>query len=167
VDEFTRECLALEVRPSFRAQEVIGVLPELVGRRVVPAHLRSDNGPEFVAKAVEAWLEARAIGALHIQPGSPWENAYVDSFNSRVRDEHLNREGFASLLEAQVPTAGWRQDYNEARPHSSPGHDIRHSGTPSHRGLPPRRRAQTHHHLRSAVRPVRPGAGLRHGVAGV
>lgn len=119
VDEFTRECLALEVRRSFRAPEVIGVLTELIGRRGIPAHLRSDNGPEFVAKAVEAWLEAKAIGALYIQPGSPWENAYVESFNSRVRDEHLNREEFASLLEAQVLTAGWQQDYNEARPHSS------------------------------------------------
>jgi transposase InsO family protein len=119
VDEFTRECLALEVRRSFRAQEVIGVLTGLIGRRGVPGHLRSDNGPEFVAKAVQGWLKARCIGALYIEPGSPWENAYVESFNSRLRDEHLNREEFASLLEAQVLTAGWRRDYNEARPHSS------------------------------------------------
>jgi transposase InsO family protein len=122
VDEFTRECLALEVRRSFRAQEVIAVLTVLIGQRGVPAHLRSDNGPEFVAQAVQAWLKAKAIGALYIAPGSPWENAYVESFNSRLRDEHLNREAFASLLEAQVLAAGWRRDYNDARPHSALGY---------------------------------------------
>ncbi len=119
VDEFTRECLALAVRRSFRAKDVIAVLAGLIGQRGCPAHLRSDNGPEFVAKAVQAWLKGNAIGALYIAPGSPWENAYVESFNSRLRDEHLNREEFASLLEAEVLAAGWRRDYNEARPHSS------------------------------------------------
>lgn len=119
VDEFTRECLALEVRRTFRAKDVLVVLAGLIGQRGVPAHLRSDNGPEFVAQTVQAWLRANAIGALHIAPGSPWENAYVESFNSRLRDEHLNREEFASLLEAQVLAAGWQRDYNEARPHSS------------------------------------------------
>ncbi len=119
VDEFTRECLALEVRRSFRAQDVIAVLAGLIAQRGAPAHLRSDNGPEFVALAVQTWLKANAIGALYIAPGSPWENAYVESFNSRLRDEHLNREAFASLLEAQVLAAGWRRDYNEARPHSA------------------------------------------------
>jgi transposase InsO family protein len=119
VDEFTRECLALEVGRSFRAREVIAVLVGLIAQRGAPAHLRSDNGPEFVAQAVQVWLKANAIGALYIAPGSPWENAYVESFNSRLRDEHLNREEFASLLEAQVLAAGWRRDYNEARPHSS------------------------------------------------
>jgi transposase InsO family protein len=119
VDEFTRECLALEVRRSFRGREVIAVLARLIAQRGAPAHLRSDNGPEFVAQAVQAWLKAQAVGPLFIAPGSPWENAYVESFNSRLRDEHLNREAFASLLEAQVLSAGWRRDYNEARPHSS------------------------------------------------
>jgi transposase InsO family protein len=119
VDEFTRECLALAVRRSFRAKDVMAVLAGLIAQRGVPAHLRSDNGPEFVAKAVQAWLKAHAVGPLHIAPGSPWENAYVESFNSRLRDEHLNREEFASLLEAEVLAAGWRRDYNEARPHSS------------------------------------------------
>jgi transposase InsO family protein len=119
VDEFTRECLALEVGRSFRAKDVIAVLAGLIAQRGAPAHLRSDNGPEFVAKAVRAWLKAHAVGPLYIAPGSPWENAYVESFNSRLRDEHLNREEFASLLEAQVLAAGWRRDYNEARPHSS------------------------------------------------
>jgi len=74
----------------------------LIAQRGVPRHLRSDNGPEFVAKAVQAWLKAHAVGPLYIAPGSPWENAYVESFNSRLRDEHLNREEFASLLEAEV-----------------------------------------------------------------
>jgi len=119
VDEFTRECLALVVRRSFRAQDVIGVLAELMAQRGVPAHLRSDNGPELVAQAVQAWLKANAIGALYIAPGSPWENAYGESFNSRLRDEHLDREEFASLLEAQVLAAGWRRDDNEARPPSA------------------------------------------------
>jgi len=122
VDEFTRECLALEVRRSFRAKAVLAVLAELLVRRGVPAHLRSDNGPEFVALAVQAWLKGNAIGALYITPGSPWENAYVESFNSRLRDEHLNREEFASLLEAEVLAAEWRRDYNQARPHSSLGY---------------------------------------------
>ena len=75
VDEFTRECLALEVRRSFRARDVIAVLVRLIAQRGVPAHLRSDNGPEFVARAVQAWLQANAIGALYVAPGSPWENA--------------------------------------------------------------------------------------------
>jgi putative transposase len=119
VDEFTRECLALEVRRSFRGKDVIVVLAGLMALRGVPAHLRSDNGPEFVARAVQTWLKAHRVGPLYIAPGSPWENAYVESFNSRLRDEHLNREEFASLLEAQVLSAGWRRDYNEARPHSS------------------------------------------------
>ncbi len=119
VDEFTRECLALEVRRNFRAREVIVVLAGLIAQRGSPAHLRSDNGPEFVAQAVQDWLKAQAVGPLYIAPGSPWENAYVESFNSRLRDEHLNREEFASLLEAQVLATGWRRDYNEARPHSS------------------------------------------------
>ncbi len=95
------------------------VLAGLIAQRGSPAHLRSDNGPEFAALAVQAWLKTNAIGALYIAPGSPWENAYVESFNSRLRDEHLNREEFASLLEAQVLAAEGRRDYNEARPHSS------------------------------------------------
>ena len=119
VDECTRECLALEVRRSFRAQDVIAVLMVLLAQRGVVAHLRSDNGPEFVAKAVQAWLKAQNVGPLYIAPGRPWENAYVESFNSRLRDEHLNREEFTSLLEAQVLAAAWRRDYNGARPHSS------------------------------------------------
>ena len=122
-DEFTRECLALEMRRRFRAQEVIAVLAGLIALRGAPAHWRSDNGPEFVAPAVQAWLKTPAVGPRYIAPdSSPWENAYVESFNSRLRDEHLNRAAFASLLEAQGLAAGWRRDYNEARPHSALGY---------------------------------------------
>ena len=122
VDEVTRECLALAVGRSFRAPEVIAVLAGLIAQRGRPAHLRSDNGPEFVAVAVQAGLKEHKVGPLYIAPGSPWENAYVESFNSRLRDEHLNREEFASLLEAQVLAAAWRRDDNEARPHSAPAY---------------------------------------------
>ncbi|HEY9173048.1 MAG TPA: integrase core domain-containing protein, partial [Verrucomicrobiae bacterium] len=117
VDAFTRECLALAVCRSFRAQEVIAVLAGLIAQRGISAPWRSNNGPEFVAEAAQAWLQANAIGALYIVPGSPWENAYVESFRSRLRDEHLNREAFASLLAVPVLAAGGRRDNNDARPH--------------------------------------------------
>jgi transposase InsO family protein len=121
VDEYTRECLALLVARRIRADEVIGQLELLVKRHGAPKHLRSDNGPEFVAKAVRVWLEKAGIGTLYIEPGSPWENAYCESFNSRLRDELLNRELFVSVQEAQVLSAEWRRDYNDARPHSALG----------------------------------------------
>ncbi|HPY30160.1 MAG TPA: integrase core domain-containing protein [Verrucomicrobiota bacterium] len=119
VDELTREGLALAGRRRFRAKDGIGVLAELIAQRGVPAHLRSDNGPEFVALAVPAWLKANAIGARYIAPGSLWANAYVASFHRRWRDEPLNREEFVSRLEAEVLATDWRRDDNEARPHSS------------------------------------------------
>ena len=122
VDEFTRECLAREVRRSFRAKEVIAVLAGWIARRGAPAHWRSANGPEFGPLAVPAWLQEQNVGPWYIAPGSPWENASVESFNSRRRDEHWNREELASLLEAQVLAVGWRRDDNEARPHSSRGY---------------------------------------------
>ena len=108
------------MRRSFRAKDVIAVLGGgLIGQRGVPVHLRSDNKPEFLAKAVHGWLKDKAIGALYIATGSPWENAYVKPFNRWLRDEHLNREEFAFLLDAKVLAAGWQRDYNEARPQSS------------------------------------------------
>jgi putative transposase len=119
VDEYTRECLALEVGRKLTAGDVIKVLARLIGERGAPVHLRSDNGPEFLAHAVRQWLSVRGIGTLFIEPGSPWENAYCESFNSRLRDEFLNRELFTSELEARVLSAEWRRDYNEARPHSA------------------------------------------------
>lgn len=121
VDEHTRECLAIHVARRIRAAEVIGVLAELINERGAPRHLRSDNGPEFVALALRGWLERCGVQTLYITPGSPWENAYCESFNSRLRDEFLNREEFASELEARVLSAEWRRDYNEARPHSALG----------------------------------------------
>lgn len=121
VDEFTRECLALEIGRKLTAADVIRVLGRLIGERGVPLHLRSDNGPEFLAHEVRHWLSVRGIGTLFIEPGSPWENAYCESFNSRLRDEFLNRELFTSELEARVLSAEWRRDYNELRPHSALG----------------------------------------------
>jgi len=121
VDEYTRECLALEMGRRLGSEAVIGVLRRLVAERGTPGHLRSDNGPEFVAKAVQRWVAAKGIQTLYITPGSPWENAYCESFNSRFRDEFLNLEVFTSVLEAKVLCAEWRRDYNEARPHSALG----------------------------------------------
>lgn len=121
VDEFTRECLAIFVGRRIGALEVIAVLAALVQERGAPKHMRSDNGPEFIAVAVRRWLENQGIATLYIQPGSPWENAYCESFNSRLRDGLLNREEFASELEAKVLSAEWRQNYNERRPHSALG----------------------------------------------
>jgi putative transposase len=122
VDEYTRECLALEVRRGMTAQAVTEVLAGVVGQRGVPAHIRSDNGPEFIAKAIRAWMAGAGLGTLYIEPGAPWENGYAESFNSKVRDELLNAEEFTSLLEAQVLGKEWKQAYNHERPHSSLGY---------------------------------------------
>ena len=103
------------------ALEVIEVLQAIVKERGVPRYLRSDNGPEFIAGAVRGWLESQGIATLYIEPGSPWENAYCESFNGRLRDGLLNREEFASELEAKVLSAEWRRNYNERRPHSALG----------------------------------------------
>jgi len=119
VDEFTRECLALEVGRSIRSGQVIEVLRELFLVRGVPGHIRSDNGPEFIAKRVRAWLEDHRVGPLYIAPGSPWENAYNESFNGKLRDECLNLELFTSLREAKVVIEDFRLEYNHRRPHSA------------------------------------------------
>lgn len=121
VDEYTRECLAIWVARRITAAEVIGVMAGLMRERGAPEHLRSDNGPEFIAAALRGWLSQQGVQTLYITPGSPWENPYCESFHSRLRDEFLNREEFASALEARVLSAEWRRDYNEARPHSSLG----------------------------------------------
>jgi putative transposase len=119
IDEFTRECLAIEVARSFRAQDVVNLLEYLFAVRPVPQYLRSDNGPEFVAKAVRDWLEQADVKTLYIAKGSPWENGYVESFNGKLRDELLNRELFLSLAETRFVIDHWRLDYNHHRPHSS------------------------------------------------
>jgi putative transposase len=122
VDEYTRECLTLPVARSLTGADVVAELRRLVAERGAPEYLRSDNGPEFVAREVREWLEQERIGTLYIEPGSPWENAYSESFNSRLRDEFLDREAFDTVLEAKVLAAAYRQEYNERRPHSALGY---------------------------------------------
>jgi putative transposase len=122
IDEFTRECLAIDVARRITAADVLDRLGRLFVRRGVPGHLRSDNGPEFTAKAVRQWLGRVGVKTLFIEPGSPWENGYVESFNGKLRDELLNAEVFDTLLEARVLVERWRQDYNRVRPHSSLGY---------------------------------------------
>jgi len=122
VDEFTRECLALEVRRSFKSGDVIEVLKELFLIRGTPEHIRSDNGPEFIAQAIGSWLGIAKVKTLYIEPGSPWENGYIESFNSRVRDELLESELFTCLAEAKMLSTQWRLEYNHRRPHSSLGY---------------------------------------------
>ncbi len=119
IDEYSRECLALKVRRKFKAQDVVGVLAEEFLKKGLPVHLRSDNGPEFTAKAVREWLEKFGVKNLFIEPGSPWENGYNESFNGKLRDELLNGELFTSLKEAQILIERWRREYNGFRPHSA------------------------------------------------
>jgi putative transposase len=121
VDEFTRECLLIRVERSIPAEIVVQSLAELFEQRV-PQHLRSDNGSEFVADAVQQWLQDAGTGTLYIEPGSPWQNGFVESFHGRLRDELLNREAFGSLAEAKLVVEDWRRAYNEQRPHSSLGY---------------------------------------------
>jgi len=121
LDEYSRECLSLEVERTMTAQDVVQTLQRLVVERGAPEFIRSDNGPEFVADAVKEWLRGADIGTLYIEPGAPWQNAYSESFNSRFRDEFLNVELFASTLEAKVLGREHREKYNHQRPHSSLG----------------------------------------------
>ena len=119
VDEWTRESLAIEVGRHFKSSDVIDVLAGLFAVYGVPEFIRSDNGPEFIAKAVRAWLEKSGVQALFIEPGSPWQNGYNESFNSRFRDLLLNREVFTSELEARILAQEFRYHYNHERPHSA------------------------------------------------
>ena len=119
IDEYTRECLALKVARRLRSQDVLEQPGYLFIYRGLPGFIRSDNGPEFTAKAVRYWLERLGVQTLFIEPGSPWENGYNESFNGKLRDELLNGEIFTTLLEAQVLIENWRQEYNQFRPHSS------------------------------------------------
>ena len=122
VDEFTHECLAIRVARKLKGIDVIDALSDLFILRGVPGHIRSDNGPEFVAKAVQAWITAVGSKTAYITPGSPWENGYVESFNARLRDELLNGEIFYTLREAQIVIESWRRHYNGVRPHASLGY---------------------------------------------
>jgi transposase InsO family protein len=122
LDEFTRECHTVEVERSITAADVIRTLDSLFRVHGAPEYLRSDNGPEFIANAIKQWLAASGVKTLYIEPGSPWENAYLESFNGKLEDELLGRELFTSLTEAQVLVEQWRVEYNLERPHSSLGY---------------------------------------------
>ena len=119
IDEFTRECLAIRVERRLNSRDVLDELGELFVRHGPPEHIRSDNGPEFIATALREWLERLGTKTLYIEPGSPWENGYCESFNSKLRDELLAREIFYNLREAKALIEGWRIHYNTYRPHSS------------------------------------------------
>jgi transposase InsO family protein len=121
VDEFTRECLAIDVARKLKSDDVLERLSWLFATRGVPSYIRSDNGPEFTANVVRAWLKRVGVKTLFIAPGSPWENGYVESFNGKLRDELLNGEIFYSCKEAKVLIERWRRHYNTVRPHSSLG----------------------------------------------
>jgi putative transposase len=119
IDEFTRECLAIDVAGSIRSPRVIEVLKQLISTHGAPRYLRSDNGPEFVSKAILEWLESEQIETALIDPGKPWQNGTDESFNGRFRDECLSLEWFRSRREAKVVIETWRRHYNAVRPHSS------------------------------------------------
>jgi len=122
IDEFTREALAIRVARALKATDVIDALADLFILRGVPAHIRSDNGPEFVARALRDWIAAVGAKTAYIEPGSPWENGYCESFNGKLRDELLNGEIFYTLREAKIVIEAWRRHYNTLRPHSSLGY---------------------------------------------
>jgi putative transposase len=119
IDEFTRECLAVEVGVSIRSERVRQILQRVCFGRGFPKIIRSDNGSEFIGKAVGEWLQKNGIKPLFIEPGKPWQNGKGESFNGKLRDECLSREWFSSVKEAQVVIESWRKFYNEERPHSS------------------------------------------------
>ena len=122
IDEFSRECLAIHVQRQIKSDDVLAVLAELFIQHGPPEHIRSDNGGEFTATAVREWLGRIGVKTLYIEPGSPWENGYCESFNGKLRDELLNGEIFYALKEAQIVIENWRQHYNTVRPHSSLGY---------------------------------------------
>ena len=122
MDEYTRECLSLEGERSIKAEGVIDTLRQLFIERGEPAYIRSDNGPEFIAQALKEWLAISGVKTLYIEPGSPWENAYSETFISRLRDELLERELFANLKEARVLLEDYRVHYNHNRPHGALGY---------------------------------------------
>jgi len=122
IDEYTRECLAILVERRITSVDVLDQLFNLFVFRGIPEHIRSDNGPEFTAKSIRKWLTRMDVKTLFIEPGSPWENGYIESFNGKLRDELLNREIFTTLTKAKVLIADWRKEYNQVRPHSAWGY---------------------------------------------
>ena len=147
-DEYARECLAIEVERSITSREVIETLRYLFEVRGAPDHIRSDNGPEFIAKALRAWLAESGVNTLYIEPGSPWQNGFNESFNGKLRDELLNGELFTGLTEAKVVTEDYRLAYNHRRPHSSLDYETPAAYAATVGGLP------------ASALPV--GAGQRH-----
>ena len=138
IDEYTRECLAIEVDRHIRSGDVLHVLTDLFTQRGAPDHIRFDNGSEFTAIAVREWLPRVGVKTLYIEPGPPWENGYNESFNGKLRDELLNGEIFYSMTEAKVLIEQWRRHYNTIRPHSSLGYRPPAPQTIApHRGDPP------------------------------
>lgn len=123
IDEYSRECLGIMVKRQIKSSDVIEQLTELFIQRGLPENIRSDNGPEFISKKIRKWLTKNKVQTLYIEPGSPWENGYIESFNGKLRDELLNLEIFDTLLEAKVLTERWRKEYNTIRPHSSLGYN--------------------------------------------
>jgi putative transposase len=124
IDEYTRESLLLEVERSIRAEDVLDHLRDLFLIRAVPGHIRSDNGPEFIAQAIRDFLAAADVGTLYIKPGAPWENGYAESFHSRLADELIEAELFVDLVDAQEMAAWWKNFYNHRRSHSSLGYQT-------------------------------------------
>ena len=122
LDEFSRECLAIRVKRKLNSTDVVDTLTDLFILRGVPSFIRSDNGPEFIAEIVRNWIAAVEAKTAYIEPGSPWENGYCESFNARLRDELLNGEVFYTLKEAQIIIEQWRKHYNTKRPHSALGY---------------------------------------------
>ncbi len=119
IDEFTRRCITLDVSRGFKSNDIINRLSELFVMYGMPEHIRSDNGPEFIAKSIRDWLTKLGVKTLYIEPGSPWENGFTESFNSRLRDELLRVEQFANAAHARSAGVAWREDYNDYRPHGS------------------------------------------------
>jgi len=122
VDEYTRECLALDMSRSLRGKEVLDSISRVIGQRGAPKHIRSDNGPEFIAREVKTWLDSLGVETMYIAPGAPWQNGYAESFNSRLRDEFLEMNYFTTLAEAKELARRWKEHYNTKRLHSSLGY---------------------------------------------
>ena len=122
LDEYTRQCLAIRVERQIRSGQVLATLWQAMMQYGIPEHIRSDNGTEFIAGKIQRWLRVNQIKTLYIEPGSPWQNGYIESFHSRFRDECLNREWLLNLREARVVIEDWRQHYNTERPHSRLGY---------------------------------------------
>ena len=121
IDEYTRECLDIRVARQLTSSDVLSVLSEAIEKEGAPSYIRSDNGSEFIAHQVQRWLREKNIKAIYIDPGSPWQNGFIESFHNRLRDECLNREVLLSVAEAQVLIEQWRQTYNNEHPHSRLG----------------------------------------------